>query len=512
MPNPAPDILLIILDTQRRDRLSVYGGIPHQTSPHFDAFAEQAALFERAVSPAQWTIPAHASIFTGLYPTTHQLTQSYHALSGSYPTLAEILRGGGYQTVGFCNNPLVGLLNNELQRGFEEFYNYAGTAPNRPQDVRRGRIRRALDRRWRRFSRRVGNRFAHSDWLFQVSMSPLLVPLWTRGINYKGHTAHSISDLIDYLRQHRAGGRRAPLFAFLNLMGTHLPYRPSQDALRRAAPPISRDQAARRFMGRFNADAARWASPAIPPLRAEERAIIEAYYDAEIIDQDAHLGRLLDWLRTSGALADTLVIITADHGEGHGDHGYFGHSFVVYQELVHVPLAIHDPRQPGARRVTTPVSTRRIFHTILHAAGLTPPIDVDDPNADVNRLALIFPNAEDDTAFAEAVPPSTFVNLIERRSPALIDALQLKQTRRAVYQGGHKLALVGEAVEGLFDVAHDPHEVHDITAARPDVVRDLRDKARAFVSAAAYYRAGSAAFAQSSPEIDDHLRALGYIE
>lgn len=512
MPTTPPDILLIILDTQRRDRLSVYGGIPHETSPHFDAFAAQAALFERAISPAQWTIPAHASIFTGVYPTTHQLTQSYHALSGSYPTLAEILQAGGYQTVGFCNNPLVGLLNNELQRGFGEFYNYAGTAPNRPQDVTRGRIRRALDRRWRRFSRRVGNRFAHSDRLFQVSMNPFLVPLWTRGINYKGHTAHSINDTIDYLRQQRAGGRRAPLFAFLNLMGTHLPYRPPQDALRRAAPHISRDRAAHRFMRRFNADAARWASPAIPPLKADERAIIEAFYDAEIIDQDAHLGRLLDSLRTSGALDDTLVIIAADHGEGHGDHGFFGHSFVVYQELVHVPLAIHDPRQPGARRVTTPVSTRRIFHTILHAAGLTPPLDADDPNADVNRLTLALPHTEQDIAFAEAVPPSTFVNLIERRSPALIDTLQLKQTRRAIYQDRYKLALVGESIEGLFDVARDPHEAHDIAAAHASLVGDLHDKARAFVSAAEQYRAGSAAFASASPEMDDHLRALGYIE
>ncbi len=98
MSDQAPDILLIILDTLRRDRVSVYGD-SHKTTPALDAFAENATLFERAVAPAQWTVPSHASMFTGVYPSTHQVTQANHKLSGSYPTLAEILRVGGYKTV-----------------------------------------------------------------------------------------------------------------------------------------------------------------------------------------------------------------------------------------------------------------------------------------------------------------------------------------------------------------------------------------------------------------------------
>ena len=131
-----PDILLIVLDTLRRDRLSVYNPAL-RTSPHLHAFAEGAACFERAISPAQWTIPAHASLFTGVYPTTHQVTQADGMLSGSYATLAEILQAGGYHTAGFCNNPLVGVLQNDLQRGFVDFYNYAGAAVNRPLTRRR---------------------------------------------------------------------------------------------------------------------------------------------------------------------------------------------------------------------------------------------------------------------------------------------------------------------------------------------------------------------------------------
>ena len=90
-----PNILFIILDTQRRDRLGIYG---HQvdTSPNLDEFAQNTTIFERGISPAQWTIPAHASIFTGLYPSTHQLTQAFQQISGEHPTLAEILQVADY--------------------------------------------------------------------------------------------------------------------------------------------------------------------------------------------------------------------------------------------------------------------------------------------------------------------------------------------------------------------------------------------------------------------------------
>ena len=190
--NKKPNVLVIILDTLRRDRLSIYGN-KQETSPNFDAFASESTLFEWAIAPAQWTVPSHASIFTGLYPSTHQLTEAGGVLSGSYPTLAEILQVDGYHTVGFCNNPLVGVLNNGLQRGFNEFYNYAGAAVNRPMDMRKSAIRKAMSKRWYNFARNVGNKFAHSDTLFRMSMNPRFVPIWTRYINYNGHTENSIS-------------------------------------------------------------------------------------------------------------------------------------------------------------------------------------------------------------------------------------------------------------------------------------------------------------------------------
>lgn len=521
MTTTQPNILLIVLDTLRRDRLSIYGHT-RSTSPELDDFASRATLFERAVAPAQWTVPAHASMFTGLYASTHQLTEANRALSGSYPTLAEILRAAGYKTAGFCNNPLVGVLDNGLQRGFDDFYNYAGAAPNRPLATRRGGLRQALARRWQRFARAVSQQFAQRDWLFRLSLYPAFTPLWTRSVNYKGHTANSIDDLIGYMQRHRAAqrnGQAQPLFTFLNLMGAHLPYRPPQHALERVAPSLRRDRAAYRFMGRFNADAARWASPVDAPLHDWEKQVIDDFYDAEIIEQDLHVGRLLRYLRSSGALDDTLVIIAADHGEGHGDHNFFGHSFVVYQELVHVPLIVHHPDLfPAGKRVTTNVSTRRIFHTVLDAAGVQPPLAASDPNADVEGLSLARatncrPDTEGGIAFAEAFPPQTFLSVLRHRNPAMIDRLSLKQVRRGVYDGVHKLAVVGGRVEGLFNVAEDPFEVRDVAPAHSPLVTTLQARISSFVAQAEAARVDNSVYDQRlNDDVVDDLRALGYLE
>jgi uncharacterized sulfatase len=510
-----PHILFIVLDTQRRDHLSIYGHT-QETSPELDAFAAGATVFERAVAPAQWTLPSHASMFTGLYPSTHGVTQGNGQLSGLYPTLAEILQVAGYHTVAFCNNPLLGILDNGLRRGFDHFFNYAGAAPERPRDMTRSRLQRELATRFRRFAFGVQNRFANNDALFRLSLHPLLTPIWSRYINFKGNTPTSIDDVIAYLGKHQAGGAQQPLFTFVNLMGVHLPYRPPQAYLKRFGRDL--DSRSYNFMRRFNADAARWPSPVDETTPEWERRTLDSFYDAEIAHQDVHVGRLLQYLKTSGALENTLVIITADHGEGHGDHNFFGHSFVVYQELVHVPLVIHYPeRFPLGKRVTTNVSTRRIFHTVLEAAGVKPPLDENDPNGNIGALTLANAvngrvDAEQGMAFSEAFPVSTYIHVMAHREPALIAKLRLNSVRRAVYMGQHKLTLVGQETEGLFDIASDPHETRDVASQHMSLVGEMRRRAAQMVTQAEMQRADSDRHGEVSAEVEENLRALGYIE
>lgn len=507
----APDIVLIILDTLRRDRLSIYGH-NRPTSPGFDAFAARSFLFERAVAPSQWTIPAHASLFTGLYPTTHGVVEANSQLSPANPTLAEILQVGGYHTVAFCNNPLVGALDNGLQRGFDAFYNYASAVPNRPADAAQSGLRRRFRRWFRPYARRMGNQFARSDELFRLSLHPLLTPIWSKYINFKGNTAQSLDDLIAYWDSHHQGGATQPLFAFVNLMGAHLPYHPPQNLLDHLAPELRADRDAYRFINRFNADAAAWASPPEAPFNDWERAVLNGFYDAEIASQDHYLNKLLTHLLTKGG--NPCIIIAADHGEGHGEHDLFGHGFNVFQELVHVPLALHLP-DGGAGRVPAAVSTRRLFHTILDVAGIAPPLDEADPNADVAGLSLLnliagASDREAGTAFAEAFPPSTFLNVLQHRSPALIERLRLRQVRRAVYTGDLKLIMRENTVENLFDVASDPAETRDLAAAWPAQSAALEQQINTFV--AGLRQPADLRHAEADEKVVEQLRALGYIE
>lgn len=511
-----PNILLIILDTLRRDHLSSYG-YTRDTSPYLDDFSTQSTVFDRAIAPAQWTIPSHASMFTGLYPSTHQLTQAGDKLSGSYPTLAEILQVDGYHTVGFSNNPLVGVLENDLTRGFGEFYNYSGAAPNRPIDQKRSRLRRTLATQFRRVAGRVSNLVAQHDALFRMSLNPLFFPALSRFVNYKGDTERSVDDFLDYWIHHQAGGADQPIFAFLNLMGAHAPYRPPQDSLRHIAPEFINDRHAFSFISQFNSDPTRWASPIDKPLEDWQSHAIDGFYDAEIAHQDQHVGRLLNTLKQAGHLDNTLVMIAADHGEGHGDHRFFGHGFVVYQELVHVPLIIYYPERFPAKRVTTNISTRRIFHTVLDTAGITPPLASDDPNADVENLSLVRatngkPDFEGGIVFAEAVPPKTFLHVLAHRTPHHIDDLRLTQTRRGIYQGDHKLAMVDHDIEGLFDITDDPSEQHDITSNQHELAGTLQTKVSEFVTQTTNQRADHLSNAQVSDDVVNNLRQLGYFE
>ena len=510
-----PNILFIVLDTMRRDRLSIYGH-DRETSPHLDAFAQESTLFERAISAAQWTVPSHASLFTGVYPSTHRLTQADGMLPRTYPTLAEVLRGHGYETVAFCNNPLVGVLNNGLQRGFTRFYNYASAAPFRPKEHQQSKLRREAMYLFRRYmARPIGNQFAHSDFLFRMSLNPLFVPLWTRLINYKGNSTHSIDDLMNYWTQQTAGGSHKPLFAFLNLMGSHMPYNPPQDTLDRVAPEIRHDRQTYSFMRRFNAEAARWASPTDPPLKDWERQTLNYFYDAEIANQDQDVGRLLKWLKDSGTLDNTMVIICADHGEGHGDHDFIGHGFVVYQELVHVPLIIHYPeRFPVGKRLMNTISTRRLFHTILETVDVMPSTTTDFvPDLSLSGLVNGSTDIEQNVAMAEAFPPLTFLNVIQHRNAPAIQRLRLQNVRRALYQDQHKLAVVGQQVEGLFDIVADPAEVQSVATTQAPTLSAMQRLLVAQVNKAESQRVESSAPAGTVDEsLVDHLRALGYIE
>ncbi len=498
------DIVFLVLDTQRADRLSCYG-YPRPTSPHLDALAARATRYTQAIAAAQWTLPSHASMFTGLYPSAHGLVQSYSALPASIPTLAERLQAGGYYTAGFCNNPLVGVINNGLRRGFQSFLNYSGLMNAKPNQAAAGsgwldRYRQGFKRWLATGLQKVQDAFARSEWLLALSFTPLMVPLWQTALSFKGNTAKSLADAAELLIARQGVAPEQPIFTFINLMGTHMPYHPPRRFTEQFAPEVLKTKSAQRFLGQFNSDIYGWLAPLARDLDPEQKQVLDGMYDAEVAAQDEQVGIFIERLRASGALDTTLIVVCADHGEHLGEKQFIGHTLTVYNELVRVPLLIYNPHQPQGQVVEAAISTRRLFHTVLTAAGLATEAE--------QALSLTAPQT-DPWVLSEAVPPQNVVNLLRQRRPDLIRDRDCDKPRRAVWSRHHKLIESGDATLELYSL-DDPSESLDLSAMLPEHVEALQAHLQAMLTPIA--SSGDYASNFDDPEVQQRLRDLGYLE
>lgn len=519
-----PDILMIVLDTQRVDRLSCYNPQSDLT-PNIKQFAENSVLFENAVSAAQWTIPSHASMFTGLYPTAHQLTQSNLRLASDTPHLAEILANHGYATAGFCNNPLVGVLDNDLKRGFQNFYNYAGSFPNRPEFYKKSILGQIGDAFSSFMRRNVGmpiqQWFGKSDRAFSISLNPIFTPLWSKWFSFKGQNKDAVSDVAEFVRRND-GENSQPFFAFLNLMETHLPFYPPIEYVERIHPELAKNREARRVMQEWNSEAYRWSRPLPNGLTELEDKVLNGWYDVETHYQDEFLKNLFDALAKRENADNTLTIIVGDHGDGLGEHGFFGHAFNAYQELLHVPLIMHWPAAFGTeeQRISGPVSSRRVFHTMLNAAGVDGANIGTTSQAELKALSLgevvAGRDVEQQTAYSEVYPPLNFVRAMEDRNPGLADQFRCNDMRRAIIENGQKLIQIADEPNELFDLQADQLELDSILPKNQDLTKNLNQKLNRMIGTLENQRdnllAGVPLELEQDPQMLEHLRGLGYID
>ncbi|MCK5920285.1 MAG: sulfatase-like hydrolase/transferase, partial [Methylococcales bacterium] len=332
---------------------------------------------------------------------------------------------------------------------------------------------------------------------------------------------------------------------FLNLMETHMPFWPPGKYIDQVAPYIQTDREARQIMQTWNREAFRWAAPLEEPLSELEDRVLNDLYDAEVAYQDDYLGDLFAAIESRSRQRDTITIVVSDHGDGLGEHGYFGHAFVAYEELVHVPLIVHWPTVfPQGERIDTPVSTRRVFHTILDAAtaDVSPPRGQESANtqpsgsrtgendkledlvAESSRLSLrqtiMGDDPENGAAFSEVYPPMNFVRLLEHRQPHLLESFRCLAVRRAVVQKDEhgsnvKLIHVDGVPDELFDLGDDPLELTDVMLKQPLTTTALdsllKDMAETAVSSAITDDDANAVQPEDE-RLLQQLRGLGYIE
>jgi uncharacterized sulfatase len=524
-----PNIVFLVLDTQRSDRLGCYG-YSRDTTPNLDAFAAQATLFQNANAPAQWTVPSHASMFTGEPPSTHLTLQSSDVLPACFTTLAQHLGSAGYRRTGFCNNPLVGLIDNDLPRGFEAFYNYCGTIKSPPPKPTR-RPPGPLRATWRQTLRAARDLvapiqalFAKSNRIFQAALNPIFVPLWSRFARFKGDNPASIRDAARFARQNLLEPSERPHFVFINVMEPHLPYSPPESFVERFAPRVQRDPRARDYMRTFNRHAADWLTPSARPLSELEASTHSDMYDAEVAYQDHLLGELLDVLNQPQCRDHTVVILVADHGEMLGERQYIGHAFGVYRALVHVPLIIRLPGQTVGRTRTGPCSTTRLFHTVLDAAGMSTYETHYGRTVNVHDKSLLNGTSSTEVPVSpivsEAYAPEFALTALQNHKPRLLEQIPCQVTHWSVLEDAYKLVHIQGVRDELYRWTDDPLEQHELklngnSSAEDAHARRLRQYLDSFLEQSREHRPadGTAKRADLEDElVQERLRGLGYIE
>jgi arylsulfatase A-like enzyme len=445
-------VVIVVLDTTRADALSSYGN-SKPTTPHIDELARQGLRLTSAFSTDFWTLPAHASLFSGLYPSDHRATAETNQLRPDVDTLAERLRRAGYRTAAFVTNPWLG-----AERGFGQgFETY--------------------------------------------------VEMW----NQKPRTTGSASDekravaqATAWTRERVAAGE--PFFLFLSLNTPHLPYSPDPLVLVGLSPqarPLARVARLRRIAGMWRHLAG------VETFDETDFQILRDLYDAEVAMADALVGRLVAALREEQVLDQTLVVVTSDHGENIGDHGKIDHLLSMYDTTLRIPMVLRYPKRIAAGSVDdTLVSLVDVSATVLDVCGLDA-LSPDHPDA--AGRSLVDPEARPPAfVIAENERPLNGIKKMRKSFPDF-DTDAIDQRMRMLRTERYKLIWSEKSGTQLFDLDADPDEQQDLASTEPQVRARLEELLSGWMQARSTGPDGES-FESSDPEALRRLRALGYIE
>ncbi len=430
-----PNVVLVVFDALRVDRLGCYG-YGRKTTPHLDAFAADAALFERAISPGVWTEPSHASIFTGLYRSQHGVGWNRVWLDDRFTTLAEALRDVGYQTIALSNNPHVSPKTN-ITQGFDRFYEPTA------------------------LSYATGSSlflFLRSVWPNGAALGPVLGRWFVRD---NGGRATAIL-AGEHLRRR---DRSRPFFLFVNFMESHGPFE-SKRAYRQVF--VKPEDLARSYEIDQSADAIYQHNLLRKPLfSSRDLQIYSDLYDARVRELDDCFADLMRELTAEANLDDTVIILTADHGENLGDHDLIGHNLCIYNTLVHVPLIIRWPRVLRPGRIEGVVQSHDIFPTVSEWAGVAPEQSGKVMARSLSSAQRRASSGRDHRkAYSEYLfPPTPALKMAQECDPTF-DPSPWMVAFRAVFDRHYKLILRSDRRNELYDWREDPAEERNLAETR----------------------------------------------
>lgn len=353
------NVLLIILDSVRAGNTSLHGH-EHKTTPFLETFAEEATVYEQARSPGTWSLPSHTSIFTGLHVEEHGVTRARHTLRSGHTIFEQLRDDYGYDTGVFSENTWI----TDMDVGLKDAFDTVEGARNLPYPD-------AVDPSNFVLTKGQGQYLAYlkkslgSDKPVKSLINGVVTKLAWDYPRYLPDTltASTPAEVYTDLFLDWEVNRDEPWAACINFMDGHLPYEP-QPGHDEWGDPKLRDlqEEMKDQVWEFNGGQRSW----------WQRKALEGLYDGTIHQMDNQIGRIMKSLDNRGVLDDTLVVVTADHGEGFGepsrirpDARVAAHGAGIHEALLHVPLVVRAPGQRESQRVSETVSLTQFPETVL---------------------------------------------------------------------------------------------------------------------------------------------------
>ena len=412
----APSFVVAVLDTVRRDHTSAYG-YDRDTTPNLARLAARGIRFDRAYTTGCWSLPSHASLFTGLFTSRHGAHNERLALDERHPTLAELLAQRGYETANFTANAWIGP-GTGMSRGFQRSHES-----------------------WRRY---------HLDLMLLAKR--VYFALFAPDRDKGG------SDLVIGIRRWLAQRDPArPYLLFVNVFEAHAPYQyvPREFRRRFADPDLSLQ--ALEALGTRVCTATQNGNR----LSEGDAAAGVDLLDGAIAAADSVLGEILDLVGD-----EPLVWVVADHGELFGEHTLFGHSNTLYEPLIHIPMVMAGGTLPKGLVVDDIVSLVDIMPTLLAMAGVEAP-EVD--GMDLRPVIAGGGDGEFRQVRAEQFRPTAMMGARgwPQHHPDEVDYLFAR--KQAVVGRNQKRIVAEDASDVGYDLIADPGEEQPFPGSRTNL-------------------------------------------
>ncbi len=455
-----PSVLLVVVDTLRADAVSAYGRV-QGTTPHFDAIANGGLLYLNAFSPSPWTLPAHASILSGLAVDRHGVgIGGRMALPDAVETLAERLHAAGYQTAGFSENPLISA-GFGMDQGFDRF------ATVTIEDV----------------------------------MSESSEP---------GSLRFDAVEQVGRFLVERDSSR--PFFVFVNLFDPHSPYQ-DREPNRFVKQEL---QHLKTWSPRRLRRSPYWICDRLPS--DDDLALLQGFYLGDVAAMDRKLGEIEAAARK--ASGDALIVVaTADHGEQFGEHRLLDHEFTVRAQALRVPLAVRGLVDVEPARILSPVELPDIVPSIL---GWVRTESVDGvsgrmlPTSDAPRATVELFSVYSDEKLRVPDDWESDLDVEDETSAAkragCSESDRVFGNMAALTRWPFKLIWFQHHAPELYDLSWDPEERSDLAGLRPELTAEMLALAEARIAAVGLDRRRGGPPEEPAPEDLEALEALGYLD